>query len=107
MNDNINVLHFLILKKINNNIFFVLYYYYIIMNVKSYVRQHLPLVSISLFLIIFGIIQLMIPAFLYNNDGSLKEFGVGYKNKTILPVWLLAIVLGILSYCLVRFYVIF
>ena len=77
------------------------------MNIKSYVRQHLPLVSISLFLIIFVIIQSMTPAFLYNNDGSLKEFGVGYKNKTILPVWLLAIVLGILSYCVVRFYVIF
>jgi hypothetical protein len=77
------------------------------MNVKLYVRQNLPLVSISLFLIIFVIIQSMTPAFLYNNDGSLKEFGVGYKNKTILPVWLLAIVLGILSYCIVRFYVIF
>lgn len=49
----------------------------------------------------------MMPAFLYNNDGSLKQFGVGYKNKTILPVWLLAIVLGILSYCAVRFYVTF
>ena len=51
------------------------------MSVKSYVRQHLPLVSISLFLVIFGIIQSMMPAFLYNSDGSLKEFGVGYKNK--------------------------
>jgi hypothetical protein len=77
------------------------------MNVKLYVRQHLPLVSISLFLVIFGIIQSMMPAFLYNSDGSLKEFGVGYKNKTILPVWLLAIVLGILSYCVIRFYATF
>jgi hypothetical protein len=77
------------------------------MSVKSYVRQHLPLVSISLFLVIFGIIQSMMPAFLYNSDGSLKEFGVGYKNKTILPVWLLAIVLGILSYCVIRFYATF
>lgn len=74
------------------------------MNIKTYIRQHLPLVSIALFLIIFGFIQLMQPAFLYNNDGSLREFGVGYKNKTILPVWLLAIVLGILIYCAVRFY---
>lgn len=77
------------------------------MNIKAYIRQNLPLVSIALFLIIFSLIQLMQPAFLYNNDGSLREFGVGYKNKTILPVWLLAIVLGILVYCAVRFYITF
>lgn len=77
------------------------------MNIKTYTRQNIPLISITLFLIIFGFIQLIQPAFLYNNDGSLREFGVGYKNKTILPVWLLSIVLGILCYCAVRYYVIF
>jgi hypothetical protein len=75
------------------------------MNIKAYTRQNIPLISITLFLIIFGFIQLIQPAFLYNSDGSLREFGVGYKNKTILPVWLLSIVLGILCYCAVRFYV--
>jgi hypothetical protein len=77
------------------------------MNIKLYVRQHLPLVSIILFLTIFGFIQLMQPAFLYNSDGSLRDFGVGYKNKTILPIWLLSIVLGILSYCFTRYYIMF
>lgn len=77
------------------------------MNIKSYIRQHLTLISIILFLVIFGFIQSLQPAFLYNTDGSLREFGVGYKNKTILPVWLLSIVLGILIYCAVRFYVTF
>jgi hypothetical protein len=75
------------------------------MNIKAYTRQNIPLISIILFLIIFGFIQLIQPAFLYNSDGSLREFGVGYKNKTILPVWLLSIVLGILCYCAVRFYI--
>jgi hypothetical protein len=77
------------------------------MNIKFYVRQHLTLMSIILFLTIFGFIQFMQPAFLYNSDGSLRDFGVGYKNKTILPVWLLSIVLGILSYCFLRFYITF
>ena len=49
----------------------------------------------------------MQPAFLYNSDGSLRDFGVGYKNKTILPIWLLSIVLGILSYCFTRYYIMF
>jgi len=54
--------------------------------------------------VIFSIIQIMKPTFLYNNDGSLREFGIGYKNKTIFPVWLLSIVLGILCYLSVKYY---
>jgi len=71
---------------------------------RSYIAKHPTLVSILLFLVIFATIQLGKPGFLYNNDGSLREFGIGYRNKTILPVWLLAILLGILSYLFVLFY---
>jgi hypothetical protein len=46
----------------------------------------------------------MQPRFLYNENGSLREFGIGYKNKTILPIWLLSIVLGIFSYLFVLYY---
>lgn len=72
---------------------------------KQFIRKNVPLVSILLFIIIFGSIQMLKPSFLYNKDGSLREFGVGYKNKTILPVWLLSIVLGILVYFAVLFYI--
>ena len=72
---------------------------------KQFIRKNVPLVSILLFIIIFGSIQMIKPSFLYNKDGSLREFGVGYKNKTILPVWLLSLVLGILSYLSVLFYI--
>jgi len=65
---------------------------------KNAIRQHITIVSIVLFLAIFGIVQWIKPAFLYNRDGSVREFGVGYKNKTILPLWLFSILLGILSY---------
>ena len=44
------------------------------------------------------------PNFLYNKDGSIREFGVGYKNKTILPLWLFSIILGILTYVIVLYY---
>jgi hypothetical protein len=72
---------------------------------KTYIREHATLFAIVLFLIIFGFIQVMKPSFLYNTDGSIREFGVGYKNKTILPVWLLSIILGILCYTAVLAYV--
>ena len=45
------------------------------------------------------------PSFLYNKDSSLRQFGIGYKNNTILPLWLFSIILGILIYMLVLYYV--
>ena len=71
---------------------------------KNFIRENVTLIAIVLFIIIFGLIQLMKPAFLYNRDGSIREFGIGYKNKTIFPIWLLSIVLGILCYLAVRYY---
>ena len=65
---------------------------------KTYVRENTPLAAIILFLFIFGSIQMMKPACFYNKDGSIREFGIGYKNKTIMPLWLLSLVLGILCY---------
>jgi len=70
----------------------------------TYIRENLPLLSIILFIIVFAAIQSVKPDFLYNKDGSIREFGVGYKNKTILPIWLLSLILGITSYLLVMFY---
>lgn len=72
---------------------------------RTYIRANITLVSIFLFVIIFGTIQMMKPACFYNRDGSIREFGVGYRNKTILPIWLLSLVLGILCYLAVLYYV--
>ena len=71
---------------------------------KTYIRENITLVSIFLFIIIFGTIQIMKPACFYNRDGSIREFGIGYRNKTILPIWLLSILLGILCYLAVLYY---
>jgi uncharacterized membrane protein YozB (DUF420 family) len=70
----------------------------------TFIRHNTTLVAIFIFLIIFVFFQIIKPTFLYNNDGSLREFGVGYKNKTILPLWLFSIVLGITIYMLVLYY---
>ena len=72
---------------------------------KTYVRENTPLAAIIIFLFIFGSIQMMKPACFYNKNGSIREFGVGYKNKTILPIWLLSLLLGILCYLAVLYYV--
>jgi uncharacterized membrane protein YozB (DUF420 family) len=68
------------------------------------IRENITLVSIILFLAIFGFVQIMKPKFLYNADNSIREFGVGYKNKTIMPIWLFSLVLGIICYLFVLYY---
>ena len=71
----------------------------------QYFAKHSELlISIILFLLIFYLIQYDKPSYLYNRDGSLRKFGVGYKNKTILPVWLVSLLLGILCYIFIKNY---
>lgn len=72
--------------------------------VHNYILKNPLLISILLFLVIFSTILLGYPSFLFNTDGSIRQFGIGYKNKTIFPIWLMAIVLGILSYLYVLYY---
>jgi len=72
---------------------------------REFIKENITLISIILFVIIFGLIQLSKPVFLYNSDGSLRIFGIGYKNKTILPIWLFSIILGILCYVGVMYYI--
>jgi hypothetical protein len=70
---------------------------------KTFTRNNTTLAAIMIFLFVFIMVHLLQPGFLYNRDGSLRTFGVGYKNKTILPLWLFSIVLGILCYLLVLY----
>ena len=66
-----------------------------------FLQQYKLHFSIILFLILFTLIQFFKPPFLYDTDGSLKPFGMGYKKKTIFPVWLFSIYLGIICYLFV------
>jgi hypothetical protein len=40
---------------------------------------------------------------MYNEDGSLRQFGIGFQRKTVVPAWLVAIIIAILSYLLVLY----
>jgi hypothetical protein len=71
---------------------------------RNFISENVTLVSVILFVIIFSAIQTYKPSFLYNSNGSIREFGIGYKNKTIFPLWLFSIVLGIFCYVFVLYY---
>lgn len=72
---------------------------------NAFIRRHINTFSILIFLAIFVVVNYTQPGFLYNKDGSLRQFGLGHKRKTIIPVWLLSIFLGILSYLAVLYYI--
>jgi hypothetical protein len=50
---------------------------------------------------LFSIFHYFKPGFAYNELGGFRQFGVGYQNKTIFPVWVVAIILAIFSYTFV------
>ena len=73
---------------------------------RTFVSNNILFLSIFLFVILFVIIQIIKPSLLYHKDGSLKKFGIGFKKKTIIPMWLITIVLAILSYLCVLYYLV-
>jgi hypothetical protein len=74
------------------------------MNIKGFVRYYKLNIVIFLFLVLFTIIHLLKPGLIYDKDGSFREFGVGYRHKTVIPIWIVSIVLAILCYIAVSYY---
>ena len=71
---------------------------------RSFIKKNTTSVAILLFISIFFAIQYFKPKYMFKNDGTIRQFGIGYKEKTILPVWLIAIVVAILCYVFVMYY---
>ncbi len=72
---------------------------------RQFVTININLVSIIVFLILFAIILLIKPSIMFDKNGNPREFGIGYKNKTILPLWLAVIILAIISYLTILCYI--
>ena len=74
---------------------------------RKFVRINKLNIAIGIFIVLFTIVHITKPVFIYNNDGGFRQFGVGYKHKTVIPIWLVAIILSILSYLFVLYLVMF
>jgi hypothetical protein len=57
-----------------------------------------------IFLVVFSIIHISKPSILYNEEGGFRPFGVGYRHKTVIPIWGVSIVVAIFSYLAVLSY---
>jgi hypothetical protein len=74
------------------------------MSFKNIVFKNQVNFAITIFVICFLIIHFYKPLSLYNQDGGFIEFGVGYRHKTVFPIWLVSIILAIMSYLVVLYY---
>lgn len=68
---------------------------------RKWLKSNKVSLAIIIFLIAFSILHMLKPSLCYNKDGGFRPFGVGYKHKTVIPIWILAILLAIFSYLLV------
>ncbi len=66
--------------------------------VSHYFRKYATTISIVLFAIIYAVLSVYKPAMMFSKDGDIREFGVGQSNKTIMPLWLVSLLLGIMCY---------
>ena len=71
---------------------------------RLFIRNNITSVSIIIFILMFIGVQKLEPSFLYNPDGTLKQFGLGKKKHTVIPVWLVSLILAIFSYLFVLYY---
>ena len=67
---------------------------------------HRLILVLMVYFISYGLIVWLKPAILYDaSKTGLLSFGVGYKQSTILPLWLMSILLAILSYFAVLYFI--
>jgi|UniRef100_A0A6C0AKK0 hypothetical protein len=71
---------------------------------RLFIRNNITSVSIFLFVLIFAFVYHLKPGFLFDENGSIRDFGLGYKKKTIIPVWFVTFILAIFSYLFVLYY---
>jgi hypothetical protein len=72
---------------------------------RGTLRTHITSISIVIFAIVYCYLNYLKPAFLYNKNGTLREFGIGFKRKTVVPLWLITIFIAIMSYFSVLYYI--
>ena len=73
-------------------------------NLKVFIGRNKLNVSLFIFLILFFMIHYLKPSIVYDENGEFRPFGVGYRHKTVIPIWLVAIITAIFSYLSVLSY---
>ena len=74
---------------------------------RNFVRRNIVAFAIIVFVLAYVVIITYQPSFLYKEDGSLRSFVIGYKHKTVVPMWLVVIATAIFSYMVIHYFLIY
>ncbi len=74
---------------------------------RSFILKNINLTAIFVFLFLYIILVTIKPGLMFTKEGLIRDFGIGYKNKTVTPVWLITIILAIISYFLVHVFILY
>ncbi len=74
---------------------------------RSFILKNINLTAIMIFLFLYTILVTVKPGLMFTKEGLIRDFGIGYKNKTVTPVWLITIIIAILSYLLVHIFILY
>lgn len=66
--------------------------------IENFLKNNKLSISLIVFTILFIIIILLKPRFLFTKDGAIRQFGLGKRNSSIIPIWIVVIVIAIFSY---------
>lgn len=72
----------------------------------DFIKKNIIASSIVLFMLLYTLIMILKPNIVFNKNGNLRDFGIGRKNKTILPAWLVSLIIAIISYLILTYIVI-
>ena len=64
--------------------------------INEFIRENKILATFILFLFMFCTIMITKPSFVFNKDGTVKDFGLGYNNKTVLPIFVFCSAINLL-----------
>lgn len=71
---------------------------------RVFIRKNKIVVTILLFISLYTLINYTQPNIFYEKNGSLRDFGINRRSRTIFPVWLFSIYISIISYLMVSLY---
>jgi len=72
---------------------------------NAFIGRHNLTITILIFFIIYLIVVNLKPAFLFNRNGTIRNFGLGKSKCSIFPIWLFVIFISILIYLFVLYYI--
>ena len=68
-------------------------------SIGLFVNRNRIYLAILIYISLFATTCLIVkPPIMFLDSGELRQFGIGFKERTVIPVWLFAFLLGILSY---------